>query len=157
MLRVSVATRKDGRLRELHPNEVLSLVRRDEINGEHSLEIECTQEFIVGQRIVYKDAADVWREYVIYGLEQTYRYGAKDVYKYYCIWSIQHDLAGTVVSSMPGVQSPVSASVALDAALAGTHRWTRGTVDVTTTAGASMYMMQGWRPLACCLTHGAAS
>lgn len=153
MLRVSVATRKDGRLRELHPNEVLSLVRRDEINGEHSLEIECTQEFIVGQRIVYKDAADVWREYVIYGLEQTYRYGVKDVYKYYCIWSIQHDLAGTVVSSMPGVQNPVSASAALDAALAGTHRWTRGTVDVTTTAGASMYMMQGWKAISVLLEN----
>ena len=134
-------------LRELHSNQVLSLVRHDEINGERSLEIECTQEFIVGDRIIYQDGSGTWREYVIYGLEQTYRYDTVDVFKYYCVWSVQHDLAGTVVSSMPGVQSPVSASVALDAALAGTHRWTRGTVDVTTTAGASMYMMQGWNAI----------
>lgn len=153
MLRFAITDRQDGELRELQPGAVLSLVRRDEINGEHSLEIECTQRFIVGDRIVYKDSSDTWREYVVYGMEQIYRYMATDVYKYYCVWSIQHDLAGTVVSSMPGVQNPVSASVALDAALAGTHRWTRGTVDVATTAGASMYMMQGWKAISVLLEN----
>lgn len=153
MLRFMVNTRRNGQLQDLRPSEVLSLVRRDEINGEHSLQIETTQELAVGQRILYQDDFGKWHEYVVYGLEQTYRYGAKDIYQYYCIWSIQHDLAGTVVSSMPGVQNPVSASAALDAALAGTHRWARGTVDVTTTAGASMYMMQGWKAISVLLEN----
>lgn len=153
MLRFLVTTREDSRLREVNPNQVLSLVRHDEINGERSLELETTQEFVVGDRVIYKDSSGKWREYVIYGLDRTYRYNAKDVFKYYCVWSIQHDLTGTVVSSMPGVQNPVSASVALDAALAGTHRWTRGTVDITTTAGASMYMMQGWKAISVLLEN----
>ena len=86
MLRISVTDRNSLKLRELQPNEVISLVRHDEINGEHSLSITTTQELIVGQRIIYNDATGKWREYVIYGLEQEYRKGIKDIFTYYCVW-----------------------------------------------------------------------
>lgn len=154
MLRFSILSRQNNSLRDMHPNDIISLVRREEINGEHSLEIESVgYGFDVGSRVVYQDNYGKWREYVVYGTEKTYKYGSKDVYKSYCVWAIQHDLEGTVVSSMPGVQNPVSASAALDAALSGTHRWVRGTVDVTTTAGASMYRVQGWQAMSTLLKH----
>ena len=63
---------------------------------------------------------------------------------YYCTWSVQHDLMGTRTSRMPGVQNPVTASIALGYAIEGTARWQKGTVTNTATAGASMYDMDGW-------------
>ena len=67
---------------------------------------------------------------------------------YYCVWSLQHDLAGTRVSRMPGVQEPVAAAVALEAALSGTARWSAGTVTNTNVGGASMYDTDGWSAMA---------
>lgn len=132
---------------EITPNEVIQCERREVINGEHSLTITTTQQLAKNQRVLYQDGRSVWREYVIVGVDEEHTAG-KTVYgTYYCVWSLQVDMQGLVVSRMPGVQTPVAASTALAAILEGQSRWTRGTVTQTTTGGASMYDMSAWQAL----------
>lgn len=147
MLRVMLYDRFDQPLGELSENEVFGLVRTERINGEHSLKITTTRVLEKGQRILTCDARGKWREHVVYGTDALHDSGEKPFGEYYCVWSVQHDLVGTRISAMPGVQNPVAAAVALTAALSGTERWARGTVTNTNTGGASMYDTDGWSGL----------
>ena len=147
MLRVMLYDRFDQPLGELSENEVFGLVRTERINGEHSLKITTTRVLEKGQRILTCDARGKWREHVVYGTDALHDSGEKPFGEYYCVWSVQHDLVGTRISAMPGVQNPVAAAVALTAALSGTERWAIGTVTNTNTGGASMYDTDGWSGL----------
>ena len=147
MIRVMLYDRFDQPLGELAEGEVFGLVRTERINGEHSLKITTTRVLEKGQRILTCDARGKWREHVVYGTDALHDSGEKPFGEYYCVWSVQHDLVGTRISSMPGVQTPVAASVALAAALAGTARWANGTVTNTNMGGASMYDTDGWSGL----------
>ena len=147
MLRVMLFDRFDKPLGELSESEVFGLVRTERINGEHSLKITTTRVLEKGQRILTCDAKGKWREHVVYGTDALHDSGERPFGEYYCVWSVQHDLVGTRISSMPGVQNPVAAAVALAAALAGTARWANGTVTNTNTGGASMYDTDGWSGL----------
>ena len=147
MQRVMVYDRFDAFLFELAPHEVFGLIRSEEINGEHSLEVTTTRVLDKGWRVLVQDRRGTWREYVVYGTDSAHESGKSPVGVYYCVWSLQHDLQGAQVSRMPGVQTPVAASVALEAALSGTARWSAGTVTVTGAAGASMYDMSSWDAL----------
>ena len=147
MIRVMLFDRFDQPLGELSENEVFGLVRTERINGEHSLKITTTRVLEKGQRILTCDARGKWREHVVYGTDALHDSGERPFGEYYCVWSVQHDLVGTRISSMPGVQNPVTAAVALAAALAGTARWANGTVTNTNTGGASMYDTDGWSGL----------
>lgn len=138
---------QDKIIGELSQNDVLTLERHEEINGEHSLEITTIQVLEKGERIIYQDARGVWREYEVVGIDEEHASGNRLVGSYYCTWSIQPDLLGVTVSRMPGVQSPVTARVALEAALSEQTRWTVGTVTNTSTGGASMYDMDAWKAL----------
>lgn len=138
---------QDNPIGEVSPNDVLSLERREEINGEHSLEITTLQVLEKGERIIYQDDRGVWREYEIIGIDEEHAAGNRIVGTYYGVWSIQHDLLGVTVSKMPGVQTPVTAAVALAAALETQTRWTVGTVTNTSSGGASMYDMNAWNAL----------
>lgn len=132
---------------EVSENDIMALERREVINGEHSLTITTFQVLGKNERIVYQDGRGVWREYVVVGVDEEHASGNRVVGTYYCVWSIQVDLAGVPVSVMPGVQSAVYASTALDSALSTQHRWGRGTVTNTATAGASMYDTNAWKAM----------
>lgn len=146
MLRVMLFTAQDSPLGDLAPDEVRALVRHDAVNSEHYIDITTTRTLEKGWRIVYRDAMGKWREYVVDGIDQAHAEGAP-VGTYRCVWSVQHDLMGVPCDKMPGVQTPVSAQLALDAALSLTSRWVRGTVTQSTTAGASMWRMSAWSAL----------
>ena len=132
---------------EVSENDIMALVRREQINGEHSLEITTVQVLKKNERIVYKDGRGVWREYVIVGIDEEHASGKQPIGTYYCVWSIQNDLMGVIVSVMPGVQQHVLAGVALTSALSSQSRWTVGTVTNTNVSGASMYDMSVWNAL----------
>lgn len=148
MQRVIVMDRQDRQLFELSPADLMALERRDELNGEHALEIGTTRVLEQGQRVLMEDGAGKLREYVVYGIDAAHERGDKPIGTYYCTWSIQPDLMGTRVSRMPGTENPVQAGAALEAALSGTSRWKRGNVTRTSSGGASMYDTDGWDALA---------
>lgn len=144
MRRIIVNDRQDAQLFELAEADVFALVRIEQVNGEHSLEITTTRVLEQGQRILLQDDRSYWHEYVVYGVDHEHESGNRAIGTYYCVWSVQPDLQGTRVSRMPGTDSPTTAALALDAALSGTNRWNRGTVTRTTRGGASMYDTDGW-------------
>lgn len=147
MRRVIINDRQDRQLFELAEADVFELTRHVVVNGEHSLTITTTQVLEVGWRVLHEDDRGRWHEHVVYGADSLHQSGDRPIGTYYCVWSLQHDLMGTRVSAMPGTQTPVTAAEALLAVLGGTSRWTRGTVTVTATGGASMYDMDGWTAL----------
>ena len=144
MVRVILFDRFGDPLGELSEDEVFGLVRTEKVNGEHSLTITTTRVLEKGWRVLTCDARGIWREHVVYGTDALHDSAERPFGSYYCVWSVQPDLMGTRVSAMPGVQSPTTAALALDAALGGTGRWSRGTVTQMTTGGASMYDTDGW-------------
>ena len=147
MRRVMLFDNIGGHIGEIAHNDVLSMERRDEINGEHSLTITTTQVLTQGTRILYQDDRSVWREYVVVGVDEQHSSGKTVIGSYYCVWSMQVDIQGIPVSKMPGTQMPVTAGAALASLLEGQQRWTRGTVTNTATGGASMYDMSAWQAL----------
>ena len=146
MERVLIFDRDGSWLLELNESEVFGLTRYEEVNGEHSLTIETTRRLEIGQRILTQDATGKWREYSVYGIEDTHD-DTMPLAVYYCVWTLQTDLMGTHVSAMPGVQTPVNAATALASVVSGTSRWTVGTVTNGNTGGASMYDTDGWTAL----------
>ena len=144
MVRVILFDRFGNPFGELSEDEVFGLVRTEKVNGEHSLTITTTRVLEKGWRVLTCDARGIWREHVVYGTDALHDSAKCPFGSYYCVWSVQPDLMGTRVSAMPGVINPTTAALALDAALGGTGRWSRGTVTQTTTGGASMYDTDGW-------------
>ena len=147
MRRLMLYDRLGNPLGELAEADVFEAVLREEINGEHSLEITTTRVLEKGIRLLYEDGRSKWREFVVAGVDAEHASGNRAIGTYYCVWSVQQDLQGVTVSVMPGVQSPTTAALALTALLSTTSRWTRGTVTQTTTGGASMYDRSAWEAL----------
>ena len=147
MRRLMLYDRLGTPLGELAEADVFEAILREEINGEHSLEITTTRVLDKGIRMLYQDGRSKWREFVVAGVDAEHASGNRAIGTYYCVWSVQQDLQGVTVSVMPGVQSPVSAGTALDALLSTTSRWTRGTVTQMTTGSASMYDRSAWEAL----------
>lgn len=144
MRRLMLFDHLDNPLGELSEADVFAAIQREEINGEHSLEITTTQVLEKNTRIIYKDGRGKWREFVVSGVDAEHASGNRAIGTYYCVWSIQNDLSGVTVSVMPGVQNAVTASTALNSLLSTTSRWVRGTVSNTNTGGASMYDRSAW-------------
>lgn len=145
--RVLIYTPTDQPSKELAPDDIFGLVRVEEINRQHTLEITTTEVLRKEMRVLTSDHTGKWHEWVVMGEDEEHSSGLKPVGTYFCVWSLQHDLALTKVDAMPGVQSPVAAQIALDAALSGTNRWSTGTVTRMTTGGASMWYKSGWEAL----------
>ena len=144
MRRVLIYDRFDAQVCELSENDVFELTRHEVVNGAHELTITTTQVLEKGYRVLMEDDRGYWHEWCVSGIDELHANGSRTYGSYYCVWSLQPDLMGTRVSAMPGVQTPVTAAQALDAALGGTSRWTRGTITNTNTGGASMYDTDGW-------------
>ena len=147
MRRLMLYDRQGNGLRDLPEADVFSAVLREEINGEHSLEVTTTHVLEKGWRVLFRDGRGKWREFAVSGVDAEHASGQRAIGTYYCVWSVQEDLQGVTVSAMPGVQSPVPASTALQSLLSTTTRWARGTVTNTKTGGASMYDRSAWQAL----------
>lgn len=147
MRRLLLYDRGGNPLGELAEADVFEATLREEINGEHSLEITTTQVLEKGSRLLYQDGKSKWREFSVAGIDAEHASGNRAIGTYYCVWSVQEDLQGVTVSVMPGVQSPVTAGAALTSLLSTTNRWNKGTVTNTSTGGASMYDRSVWEAL----------
>ena len=144
-----IITAHDGTaLGDLDPTQLVGLVAIAEVNGENALQVTTTQELKKGDRLLWRDGMGYWHEYVVEGAESPHDTPAGPLHTYYCPWSLQHDLEGTTVTGMPGTGgTPATATQALTAALAGTARWTVGTVALGTTGTASFWRLSGWEAL----------
>lgn len=149
MPRVIIANNEGATVQELSPDQVIGLTARDEINGEHSLTLVTTETLEKQQRVLVKvpnKTSNPWREFVINGVEESHEDAGLFINTYYCVESWQYELATTILKTMPGVKTPATATAALTAALAGS-RWSVGTVEPTTRAGASFYYKSGYEAL----------
>ena len=144
-----IITAHDGTAKgDLDARKVIELTTVAEVNGEHSMSITTMQELVKGDRLLNRDGMGAWHEYVVESIESSHETAGVVIHTYWCPWSVQHDLSGTFVTGMPGTGgTPATASEALLAALAGTERWTRGEVGITTTGSASFWRMSGWEAL----------
>ena len=147
MKRITVWSNTGASLGDIAPGDVFECRRIEETNGEHALSITTTRRLEKPQRLLLQSYTGKWYEYVVSGVDEAHQAGNRPFGTYHCVWSLQHDLACTPVSAMPGVQNPVTAAYALGAALGSTQRWAVGTVTQQTTGGASMYQMSAWEAL----------
>ena len=152
--RIMVFDRLDEYVCDLDPKRILELRSVEEVNGENSLTIVTTHALEKTNRIVLKDGAGLWHEYVVTGIVDSHETDQGLLTEYYCVWSIQYDLSGTFVNNQYGCGIvPGHASVmhpvqdGLEIALSSTSRWQIGTVTVTTEAAASFYRMSGWEAM----------
>lgn len=144
--RILVYSHDDSPLFEIAPSEISGRVRREVVNGEHTLTLTTTRLLEKEMRVLTVDGTGKWREYVVQGEASTHAKRAVDhVYKMH--WSLQHDLGGVICTKMPGAHSPVSAQAALTSLLSETARWNVGTVTRMTYGGASMYEKSCWEAL----------
>lgn len=144
-----IITAHDGTpLGDVDPTRVAGIVVTSEVNGEHSMTLTTQQELTKGDRLLWRDRMGYWHEYVIESDEATHDATGAPMHAYWCPWSVQHDLAATFVTSMPGTGgTPATAREALTAALAGTSRWVVGTVGIATTGSASFWRLSGWEAM----------
>lgn len=145
--RVMLFSNADTPICDIPPELIFGATRTEVVNGEHKLAITTTHKLAIGNRLLIQDHTGKWREWVINGIDEQHQNGARQMGTYTGVWSLQYDLTGVQCDKMPGVQSPVSARNALIAALSGTARWTVGTVNVTSTGGASMWQRSAWEAL----------
>lgn len=146
-MRAIVTTAQGTPIKELLPDRVLKLDAVHEINGEHSLTLQTLDFLEKQQRVLVQDPnTRRWHEYVVLGIDEEHEDAGLFINTYYCVESWQYELAGTVLKSQPGKNSPVNATAALTAALAGS-RWSVGTVEPTTLSGASFYYLSGYEAL----------
>ena len=144
-----IVTAHDGTIvGDLDPARLAGLVVVSEVNGENAMTVTTTQELAKGDRLLWQDGMGVWHEYVIESDECEHDMPDAPMHEYYAAWSVQHDLSGTYLTSMPGTGgTPATAFGALTAALDGTDRWVVGTVDVLTTGSASFWRRSGWESM----------
>ena len=146
--RILLFDRCDNPIGELSPQDVLRRVRVYEINGEHSLTVVTRRVIQEGTRALTVDGTGRWDEWVCSEPDETHVRGDSMEGTYRFVWSLQYDLQSVYGAELrPGIPNPVTAAVALAAALDGTARWTVGTVDVVTTGGLSMYDNSAWERL----------
>ena len=123
-------------IRELAPKEVLSRVRHEEINGEHTLTIETTRHLEVGWRALTVDSTGRWREWVVEEPDEVHDKGLSSTGTYRMVWSLQYDMShtgdesGNLGHREVGIARSASGSEAVALAIRGTRRWTVGTCDV---------------------------
>lgn len=144
-----ILTAHDGTaLGDIDPTKLIAATVTSEVNGENAMTLTTTQELSKGDRLLWRDTMGYWHEYVIESDEATHDTTGAPIHVYYAPWSIQHDLAATFVTGMPGTGgTPATARAALEAALAGTARWTVGTVGMSTTGSASFWRLSGWEAM----------
>ena len=134
--RVLLFDRNCNPLRELSPNEVISRVRHEVINGEHTLTIETTRKLEVGWRALTVDSTGRWREWVVEEPDELHDHGLTATGTYRMVWSMQYDLShtydfsGNLGHREVGMSRSAGGVEAVGAAIVGTRRWAVGSCDV---------------------------
>lgn len=111
--------------------------RVEEVNGEDSLTLTCTDKVAKGDYLVACDRAGRWHEWRVTGVKLS-RSSGVPAFDVTAEASIQETIGDYIEDKRPGVQSPTTCDACLDAALEPT-RWERGEVAVSGTGGVSMY------------------
>lgn len=147
MIRISLFDRAGNSLGDLSEGDggLMSCVRTEEINGEHSLSITTERHLDIGTVALYHDAGGRWHEFVLDEGPESHDSGPHAIGSYHFVWSLQYDLQA-VCGEMrqPGMKSAANAETALRAALAGTSRWQIGSVTVQTKSGCIMAYDTAW-------------
>ena len=117
--------------------DVRRQVRREEVNGEDSMEVECGDALEKGDLLAVCDRSGRWREYRVVSTTLMRDSGVPSV-SAECDASWMALAGDYIVDRRPGVQSPATARECLEAALEGTL-WEAGSVDVQESGGVSMY------------------
>lgn len=134
-------------LGEIKQSMLLDVTRKIELNGEDSITITTTQPIAKGNRILWQDGRGYWHEFVASSIEETHDDTGRPISVVWCESSLCELRGDYVVNKRPGVSSGgVLESVALGQALEGT-RWTAGTCEPATLAGASLYHVSAWDAL----------
>ena len=143
--RVLLYDREDTFIGELAPNAVSKRRRIEQINDEHELVLETTRVLHEGTRVLTCDGTGKRREYVVYRPNERHERGKCSSGTYNCMWSLQYDLMGgySEEHAEPGMGSACTADDALAYAIAGSPRWSVGTVDVPGVAAGQGCVMIG--------------
>lgn len=132
--RIILFDRSMNPLSELAPSEVYSRVRKEELNGEHSLVITTSRQLQEGWRALTVDGTGKWREWVVTETPQEHTAGPNAIGTYRFVWSLQYDLTRSYYHDMTeavsiGIGSSCTALEAAGHVLTGVSWWTVGTCD----------------------------
>jgi len=119
-------------LPEIPPQDVISRIRTEEINGEHKLVLTTFRQLEEGWRALTVDGSGKWREYVVTEIEDLHDSGKHSVHTYNLVWSLQYDLthayshthAEIGYGDMPKQSQQVAATILQDVPY-----WTVGPCD----------------------------
>ena len=140
-------------LRELAPNEVLSRVRSEEVNGEHSLTIVTTRKLQEGWRALTVDGMGTWREWVVTEPDEEHQSGKHALGTYRFVWSLQYDLTYSYSHTHAEVgygEMTKTAQGVAEKVLQDVPNWTVGTCDAANIAdgkGAVFIYESAWSRL----------
>ena len=145
--RMMVFSPQDSYLFDISPKSFFGGSYTEEINGQHSMSMVTLQKLEKEQRILFEDATEKWREYVVTGVDEAHQNNERVFGQYQLVWSLQHDLQLYNINELAGDDELISTAAALDIVLSGTLRWNRGEVNVDSFASAEMVMKSGWESL----------
>lgn len=147
MKRIMAFDRQGGPLFDMD-DRIVSAVRTENLNADRSLEVVTTQRLEEGVRILVQDGTLKWREWVVDEPDELHDGKGRPLGTYGCTWSMQYDLATAYGGELwPGTYEPITAQRALQIVLATQTAWEVGTVNVTGTAGTSLYDGSVWEYL----------
>lgn len=141
--------------RDLPPSSILGITRYEELNGEHYIDIEATEELPQGALVAFTSGIDgKLREYVVWSVKTEHQ-GDKAITSHRCVWSLQGMLSSATCDKMPGTSGQAATAYdALSAALSGQDAWEPPDIVPgetptwpQTTGGASMWRMSAWEAL----------
>lgn len=142
-------------LGDLPPSDISSLVRTEQINGEHKLVIETSKVLQIGWRVLMRDKMGMWHEYVVSEADEEHSSGKQRTGTYNLVWSLQWDLTnwvkdGDLGHAEPGMSQACTGAAAVSAALGGCPLWQAGNSDTSVVAGSGVVLIadNAWNNLA---------
>lgn len=151
--RLILFDRSMGVLPEIAPSEVLSRVRTEEINGEHSLVLVTSRRLEEGWRMLTVDGTGKWREWVVTEIDEEHALGKRATGTYHMVWSLQYDLTTSYSHTHAEIgygSSPATAPLVAEVILQGVVGWQVGPCDaanVPSGKGAVMIYESAWSRL----------
>lgn len=130
--RIVLFDRDMNPLREMGEGEVLSRVRTEEVNGEHSLVLTTTRQLQEGWRALTVDGTGRWREWCVTEIDEEHSSGKSAIGTYHLVWSLQYDLTNAYSHTHSEIgygESPSSAQQVAALILDDVPRWTVGPCD----------------------------
>lgn len=129
--RVILHDRVGNLLPELAPDQVLSRLRTEELNGEHEMVIVTSRRMEEGWRALTVDGSGRWREWVLTEPDEAHEAGETALGTYRFVWSLQYDLTTSYAhtEAEAGMGESCTSLYALNQALEGVNGWEAGPCD----------------------------